>query len=383
MLWLVRNLRLREVCLSARRPHDFPDKCLGYNGGCMCLRDYEKNMTSSKDVAKHAGVSQATVSRVLNRPETVAKETREKVVKSIEALGYIPDANARSLVGGKSHTIALISGPLHNAFFVDSTSDIINYANRLGYKVNVHFSDGNIDDVYDNVLSQKVDGLIMSCVLWDDPVVERLQKLNLPFISFNRRHEFMGNYVEMDNFSAGRLAVRHLIEKGHRQILWIGGSMRMSTFRNRYLGFRHECDTFLDENGQKLLLSLRTVNYKETDRPDLAVMIQSLQNNGSMPTAICAATDSLAMNAMNHLISMGFSVPDDISVIGIDNVRLSGTPLVELTTIGVADGSHLGDIAIRRLVGMLEKRDMLESVGETRITKSVALFERKTTKRLR
>ena len=96
-------------------------------------------MASSKDVAKKAGVSQTTVSRVLNAPEQVRPETRDKVLAAIAALNYVPDANARSLVQQKSYSISLISGGLENPFFVDSTTEIINFATRAGYRVNVHF----------------------------------------------------------------------------------------------------------------------------------------------------------------------------------------------------------------------------------------------------
>lgn len=339
-------------------------------------------MPSSKDVAKKAGVSQTTVSRVLNNPLAVSEKTRAKVMDAIETLGYIPDANARSLVSQKTHTISLISGPLHNPFFVDSTSEIIRYANQLGYKVNVHFSDGEIESVYDMVLSHKTDGLIMSCVLFDDPIVYRFQKLNLPFICFNRRHESVGNYVEMDNMEAGRLALRHLLSLGHRDILWIGGGLEMSTFRHRYLGFREEIDKVSGFSGYENL-RIKTVNYKETDSPDLAVMMRSLISNQAMPTAICAATDALAIEAINTLIELGFSVPDDISVIGIDNVRKSATPLVQLTTIGISDQSQLGEIAIRMLIQKIESKGCEEvAIKDVRITKAVSLFERKTTKSL-
>lgn len=342
-------------------------------------------MPSSKDVAKKAGVSQTTVSRVLNNPSAVAPDTREKVLRAIEMLGYIPDANARSLVSQKTHTISLISGPLHNAFFVDSTTEIIKYANQVGYKVNVHFSDGNIDDVYDMVLSYKVDGLILSCLLWEDPIIYRLQKLKCPFISFNRRHRFVGNYVELDNFEAGRIAVRHLMDNGHRNILWVGGSMKMSTFRNRYLGFKYETNLMVKMPGYENL-RIRAVNYKETDQPDLEVMLQSLINNHAIPSAICAATDSLAMGLMNGLIKLGFSIPKDISIIGIDNVSASASPLVQLTTVGVADQSQLGDIAIRQLINRIENQnnhDSYEEISEDiRITKPVSLFERRTTRKV-
>ncbi len=92
-------------------------------------------LVSSKDVAKHAGVSQTTVSRVLNTPELVKPKTVEKVMKAIEDLNYIPNDIARSLVQKKTGIITLISGPLHNPFFVDTTTAIVNYVNARGYKL--------------------------------------------------------------------------------------------------------------------------------------------------------------------------------------------------------------------------------------------------------
>ena len=104
-------------------------------------------MVSSKDVAKHVGVSQTTVYRVLNMPQTVKKPTLDKVMKAIDELNYIPNGHARSLVQNKTNTIALLSGPLHNPFFVDTTTAIVNYANEKGFRVNVQFvNDKNLSE---------------------------------------------------------------------------------------------------------------------------------------------------------------------------------------------------------------------------------------------
>lgn len=115
-------------------------------------------------------------------------------------------------------------------------------------------------------------------------------------------------------------------------------------------------------------------------------MLQSLINNHAIPSAICAATDSLAMGLMNGLIKLGFSIPKDISIIGIDNVSASASPLVQLTTVGVADQSQLGDIAIRQLINRIENQnnhDSYEEISEDiRITKPVSLFERRTTRKV-
>ncbi|MDH2926761.1 LacI family transcriptional regulator [Lonepinella koalarum] len=333
-------------------------------------------MPSSKDVAKKAGVSQATVSRVLNYPELVKEKTREKILKAIDELGYIPDANARSLVSKKTYAISLISGPLSNPFYVDTTTHIVNYATSLGYKVNVHFSTvENAKSIYELALSHKIDGLIMSCVLLNDPIVEQLQKLGLPFVSFNRRHNNVGQFVEIDNFAAGVQALQHLLDYGHKDILWIGASDIVSTFKNRFLGFKQGLKQL-----KKQEIKVRSINYKHLDRPDLKKLLQRLHQSGKLPTAICAATDAIAIDAMDVLVSLGLKVPQDISVIGIDNVELSQNHLIQLTTVGNKDNLCLGLMAIKKLIEMIETEPNAQD--DFRITLPVSLFLRGSTQKI-
>ncbi|PJG85071.1 LacI family DNA-binding transcriptional regulator [Conservatibacter flavescens] len=333
-------------------------------------------MFSSKDVAKRAGVSQTTVSRVLNTPERVKAKTRDKVLQVIQELGYVRNENARNLVAKRTYTISLISGPLHNPFYVDTTSRIIQYATTLGYKVNVHFSTiDNAQHIYELALSHKIDGLIMSCVLLDDPIVEQLKKLNLPFISFNRRHSTARHFVEIDNIAAGRKALQHLVDLAHTDILWIGASDVVSTFRDRFIGFKQHYE-WLKKQPNSSKLNVRTINYKQLDQPDLRKLLTKLYQTKRLPSAICAATDAMAIAAMEILISLGVSIPEDISIIGIDNVDLSGNYLVQLTTVGAENNTCLGLLAIQKLIEMIEHKDKLD---EFSITLPVSLYTRGST----
>ncbi|AEC16150.1 LacI family DNA-binding transcriptional regulator [Gallibacterium anatis] len=337
-------------------------------------------MVSSKDVAAKAGVSQTTVSRVLNAPNTVKEPTRLRVLKAIEDLGYIPNANARNLVCQKTHTISLISGPLHNPFYVDTTSEIVNFATQVGYKVNVHFTTTeNTSEAYDLALSNKIDGLILSCILFNDPIINRLKKLDIPFISFNRKHEYAGNFVEIDNTLAGQQALEHLIDYGHRDILWIGATDIVSTFRNRLMGFKIAYEKFKLKYSD---LRIRAINYKQLDKPDLHNMLTTLVHSQRLPTAICAATDSIAIDAIDILISLGVSIPDQISVIGIDNVDISKNKLIQLTTIGTEDNSRLGLIAIQELISLIEAKEQNIYYQTPRITKPTTLYLRGSTRKL-
>lgn len=333
-------------------------------------------MVSSKDVAKHAGVSQTTVSRVMNNPEKVTKKTFYKVNEAMNELGYRPNLIARSLVNNKTYSIALLSGPLHNPFFVDTTTSIVNFAKGEGFSVNVHFENyGDNMSVYQDVLSHQVDGIILSSILYDDPIYDLLNKLNIPFVMFNRRHRENGNFIEMDNVQAGRLATEHLIELNHRNIVWMGGPLNMSTFHGRYEGFKQ---VFREKN-----VPLEPENIIITNTSKAAVFEETrlLMSKKDRPTAILAATDSIAFYMMDFLIEQGYSIPENISIIGVDNVELSRHHSFQLSTVGTIINENLGRIAIEHLVNLINHKgsEVNSFVQETFPTK---LFIRKTTNRL-
>lgn len=195
-------------------------------------------MTSSKDVAKLAGVSQATVSRVMNNPESVKPATRSKVLRAMEQLHYKPNLIARSLITNSTRTIALISGSLDNGFFVETTDSIVRLATKHGYKTMVFFDDGsNSREIFDMVMGNKVDGILMSNITLDDPLFEEIESLGIPYMFFNRRPRNGGNYVVLHNEMAGEMITNHLLDLGHERIAYISGHIKHSTFYERKLGF--------------------------------------------------------------------------------------------------------------------------------------------------
>ncbi|AQQ54707.1 LacI family DNA-binding transcriptional regulator [Planococcus lenghuensis] len=333
-------------------------------------------MVSSKDVAKHAGVSQTTVSRVMNEPDKVNKKTLHKVNAAMNELGYRPNLIARSLVNKKTHSIALLSGPLYNPFFADTTTSIVNFAKGKGFNVNVHFENfGDNMSVYQDVLSHQVDGIILSSVLYDDPIYDELKKLDIPFIMFNRRHREDGHFIEMDNFQAGRLAAEHLLELNHRNIVWMGGPLTMSTFQGRYEGFKH----VLQEND--IPFGPENILITNTSKAAIFEEAHALMSKKNRPTAIFAATDSIAIYMMDFLIERGYSIPEDISILGVDNVELSRHHSFQLSTIGTVTEENLGRVAIEHLVDIINGKgnEEMPFVQKTLPTK---LFKRNTTSRL-
>ncbi len=308
-------------------------------------------LVSSKDVAKYAGVSQTTVSRVLNTPELVKPKTIEKVMKAIEELNYIPNDIARSLVQQKTGIITLISGPLHNPFFVDTTTAIVNYVNARGYKVNVYFgTEDNLNSIYNAVLETKADAIILSSMLYQDELFFKLEKRGIPFIMFNRKHQENRHFVEIDNVHAGYLAANHLLSLGHQSLCWIGGPHQMSTFYGRYQGFVQA----LKQHG----IDDKTVPtfFTNTNKNEIERAFEELLKLDRRPTAICAATDAIAIEILNLCLERGFKVPSDFNVMGIDNVELSKHHSIALTTVGLTSEENLGFIAIEKLFEVMEKK---------------------------
>lgn len=327
-------------------------------------------MVSSKDVAKHAGVSQTTVSRVLNAPELVKPKTVEKVMRAIRELKYIPNEHARSLVQNRTGTIALLSGPLHNPFFVDTTTAIVNHANSCGYKVDVQFvNDEKLTQAYARFLERRVDGVILSCILYDDPFFNQLKDLEIPFITYNRKHKEGQYFVEIDNEQAGYLAAKHLIELGHERLAWIGGSLDVSTYANRFAGVQRACL----EAGIELMDDY--IHHTDTMKEHIAEAIDYMATLENPPTAIIGGADAIALMVMDRCIQRKLSIPEDISIIGIDNVELAKHGRINLTTVGDIEEENLGFIAINKLIEMVGNKKN----NCVNITKSVKVFNRETT----
>lgn len=333
------------------------------------------DMVSSIDVAKKANVSQSTVSRVLNNPDKVNKKTRTKVLKVIEELNYRPNLIARSLVNQETKSISLISGQLHNPFFAESTTSIVNLANKKGFNVNVLFDDlhDNVS-VYEDVLNQQIDGIILSSMLYNDPIHHELINKGIPYVMFNRKHKDGGHFIEIDNFKAGFIGTEFLIKNNHKDICWIGGSLETSTFYGRHQGHLAALKKYgVQINDEYTIIS-------ETTEQDVQEQLTRIIAKKNRPTAIFAATDSIALYVMDILGTNGFSIPDDISIIGIDNVSFSAHSSIKLTTVGTVNQINIGKIAIEYLIELINNKD--SSIETMQKTIDVKLIPRGTVKKI-
>ena len=312
-------------------------------------------MVSSKDVAKKAGVSQSTVSRVINNPESVSKNKREKVERVMKELNYIPNSVARSLISNKTNQISLISGTLNNPFFVEATRTIVNTAYKKGFTVNVFFEeDVSKESLYKTVFSQKSEGIILSSMYYESQYFDDLLKLGVPYIMFNRRHKNGGNFVEIDNREAGYIGTHYLVSKGHSDIHFFSGELEKSTFLNRYKGFCEAMDELnIDYDDSSISITKQ--------KPELIIEeLEKVLSKKSRPSAIFAATDMIALTLIDCLQKMDFSIPEDIAIIGIDNTDTLRHSSFNLTSIGPVEGEHLSVIAVEQLFKMIENGEMTE-----------------------
>lgn len=327
-------------------------------------------MVSSKDIAKRAGVSQTTVSRVLNNAANVHPSTREKVMLAIRELNYYPNLVARSLVTQSSRTIALISGTLKNDFFVEATDAIVNYAMRKGYQTLVIFEEDGLEDVVRSVLGNQIRGLLLSSIRLDDPLHAAIEHADTPYCYFNRRPRQGGHYVVLDNVRAASMVTNHLIGLGHRRIAYLGGVADVSTFYERQQGFTET----MAAHGLTVDPDLVCIiDHRRTEQIDEAA--RKLLQRPAAPTAVFCATDMIALQLMDAMLQFGVNIPEDVSIAGIDNTRMSSHSAIQMTTAG-HPRYNIGELAVEQLLNWIENGT---PERERQIVLHPELFVRRTT----
>lgn len=328
-------------------------------------------MVSSLDVAKFAGVSQATVSRVLNNSPKVTEKTKKKVYAAIKELGYYPNLIARSLVTNENRTIALISGAINNDFYVETTESIVNKTNELGYRVIVFFAEENQPvNILDSIKGSNVSGILLSSIFLEDSLLEELEKSEY-HISFLTEDRLKGNYVVLDNKKASFLNAEHLIKLGHTRIAYISNEFsNISTLYERKLGFDKAMRKYNLNND-------KYIRIIEGTEEDLELTIEELLNMKTPPTSIICTTDHMAMIVMNYTISKGLRIPEDISLTGFDNNKITAHQAIQLTTVSHKEKYNIGRIAAEKLFEMIENPTR-ENQNNIQIVLEPKLFKRST-----
>ncbi|MCM3636888.1 LacI family transcriptional regulator [Sporosarcina luteola] len=283
-------------------------------------------MASIRDVAKHASVSVATVSRVLNDKGYVSAETRKKVEAAIAELNYRPNEVARSLFKKQSKTIGLILPDIMNPFFPELARAIEDTASKLGYTVILCNSDEDEEKAqrYVDVLLQKyVDGIIIS----SNTIQEKtIRELTIPVVCIDREISKDIPTIVVDNKNGARMATRFLREKGRRKIAHIRGPLDIVNANERCEGYR---EVVADEQWFRESYIVNG-NYRMETATE--AVLELLRQHSEID-GIFAANDTMAIGAMKAAYQHGLKVPEEISIIGFDGIALGKASIPELTTI--------------------------------------------------
>ena len=285
---------------------------------------------TSLDVARKAGVSRSAVSRVFTPGASVSPATAAKVRTAARELGYRPNVLARSLITGRSRIIGLVVAYLENQFYPEAIERLSKSLQARGYHVLV-FMAGNDSDatqkVIDEFLDYQVDGIIAASVGLSNDLTRRCEDAGIPVVLFNRdQFDDRLSSVTSDNMAGGRKLADFLVAGGHRRIGHIAGWDGASTQIDREAGFK----AGLMEAGVKLVA--RTSGNFHYDTAQQAA--RDMFDRDDPPEAVFVGNDHMAFAVMDVLrFELGIRVPQDVSVVGYDDVPLAAWPSFDLTTV--------------------------------------------------
>jgi LacI family transcriptional regulator, repressor for deo operon, udp, cdd, tsx, nupC, and nupG len=311
-------------------------------------------MVLRSDVAKHACVSLAVVSRVLNKSGYVAQEKRDRVLRAVEELQYHPNPVARSLKSNRTNQILYYIIDLSNNYYMDMYKGMMEYATAAGYNVIIS---GNLDA--EQITKLMVDGVVFP--FEDAASVEDLRRIRVPMVAaaYNLYHINVDHSIKVDLAGAVRIALDHLKSLGHDSIGFAAMDisefdLRLNTFRQEMAG-TPDLDSLIFGPGfqdSQAMLRLRETNYFE--RGILAAR-QYLAGDRRASAILCF-NDDTAMGLLSHLQSAGISIPGDLSVVGIDDHFSSAYTSPPLTTVAIHPVLH-GRECVKALIDLIEGRE--------------------------
>ncbi|MDQ0208153.1 catabolite control protein A [Alkalicoccobacillus murimartini] len=314
--------------------------------------------TTIYDVAREAGVSMATVSRVVNGNPNVKPTTRKKVLEAIEQLGYRPNAVARGLASKRTTTVGVIIPDISSIFFSELARGIEDIATMYKYNIILCNSDQNKEKeihLINTLLEKQVDGIVYMGGEITEEHAEQFKRSPVPIVlaaTLDQEKSFPS--VNIDYKQAAEDAVTTLIEKGHKRIGMLSGSLDdpINGFQ-KFAGYRSALENKnidFDEN----LIVLGDYTYDSGIEA-----MESFIEMKEMPTAIFASSDEMALGVIHGAQDKGYHVPEDFDVIGFDNTRLSVMVRPTLTTV-VQPMYDIGAVSMRLLTKFMNKEEVTD-----------------------
>lgn len=317
-------------------------------------------MITIHDIAREAKTSIATVSRVMNDLPGCSEETRKRVLKIADDLGYETNAIAKSLVKKRTNTIGVIFPDISSQITNQLLNGIDSIANKRDTSIIVSYTYSNLDRTmkYLRTMTEKrVDGLIFSSDFFREEYHDYLKKNNIPYVLLSTKStKYQLPYVMIDDHLAAYSATRYLIEKGHKNIGMISGPKAdpIAGFP-RINGYKQALKDYLGHESIPRIVSGESFEFK-----DGALVFQELYQKYPEITAIFAGGDELAVGAMNQAQKNGLSIPKDLSFVGFDNIILSEMIYPPLTTVS-QPFYDMGSAATKMLFQLIDDNELLSS----------------------
>ncbi|MTI67205.1 MAG: LacI family transcriptional regulator [Firmicutes bacterium] len=330
-------------------------------------------MANIKDVAKLANTSISTVSRVINDTSYVKEETKKRVIKAMKELNYKP--LLREPIKKENKTIGLIVPDITNPFFSKIAKEIASVANHYDYNITLCNIDGipeSEDDYLMDLIENRVDGVIYASSYRSVEVLKRVKEKNIPIVVLDRNMEnYAISSVAVNNNQGAFLATEHLIKLGHEKIAFIEGFKDFQISKHRKKGFKRALSDYnlnLDED-----LIKRGDFTMESGFKAMKEIINSKKDF----TAVIAINDLMAIGASNCLNQLGIKTPEDVSVVGFDNILLASTITPKLTTVAYPI-EKMSERAIKLLMKQISNKD----ISPEMVTLFPKLIVRESTKKI-
>ena len=290
------------------------------------------------DVAREAGVSITTVSRVINNNYPVKKETREKIEKAIEKLNYRPNIMARGLITKKTHIVGLIVSCITSFFICNIIEVIENELKKRGYSIFLGIMDGDAkeeEDLVHNLIARQVDGIIII-----DPSRQCLESefykeisRNIPLIIVNAMEKIEGyNYICFNSGNGIKEAFKYLIDLGHKKILFAKGDKSVS-YMAKAKAYEYIRNQYNMQYNEELIIRSKGAGINEDLVNKSEIAFKEFLQNHDKPTALLAANDLIAVGILNCCKKINIKVPEELSIVGCNNTVLSNITVPMISSI--------------------------------------------------
>jgi len=323
-------------------------------------------MVTIRDVAKESGVSVATVSYVLNNgPRAVRPETRERVVSTMRRLNYHPNAVARSLVRKRTHMMGILVGDeqseiVNNNYYAGVLAGVFAGARQRGYNITFLTAASTDQDIEHHIRAQRPDAMLMIAPRLGQDLPKRLKSVGVPLGVVGAGDSYEDDAaicVDVDNWAGMRLGMQHLWERGHRKIVYAIGAPNQESTQVRRMVFEQVLREWGVEPSEHDFIAHSF--HKEV----VYTAVEQRLQQASLPTAIFAGNDGIALAALQAARDLGRRVPEDIAVIGYDDWPIASYMTPGLTTIR-QPMHEIGEAVVQGLANLIEKKSVK---AETRV----------------